>query len=188
MWSQVEEFERLVEQYLASIPVPEDGEPEPVSLVDITPLPGSFPQGVTTEIVRCAASPHIQHAFSESIFIDAAYTGTELERYTRSQLQALMLTGSFITIGLTKTLITFLEIAGQATLMINLSMLCTMVAQNKQFSRLLGTVVVINVCPAAVQGAHDIIHGGDPHLLPVGISLKDAVSATLETNRCAPWL
>ncbi|CAL5222596.1 g4987 [Coccomyxa viridis] len=49
---KVEEFERLVQQYLASIPVPEDGEPVPVSLVDITPLPGSFPKGVITEIVR----------------------------------------------------------------------------------------------------------------------------------------
>ncbi len=55
---QVEEFERLVQQYLASIPVPEDGEPVPVSLVDITPLPGSFPKGVITETVRCAASPN----------------------------------------------------------------------------------------------------------------------------------
>ena len=85
---QVEEFERLVQQYLASIPVPEDGEPEPVSLVDITPLPGSFPQGVTTEIVRCAANPRIQHALSMGIFHDAAYTDTELERDAEKQLQA----------------------------------------------------------------------------------------------------
>ena len=48
----MEEFERLVQQYLASIPVPEDGEPEPVSLMDISPLPGSFPTAVITEDVR----------------------------------------------------------------------------------------------------------------------------------------
>lgn len=41
-----------MEQYLASIPVPEDGEPEPISLMDITPLPGEFPQAVVTENVR----------------------------------------------------------------------------------------------------------------------------------------
>ena len=48
----MEDFERLVQQYLASIPVPEDGEPEPVSLMDISPLPGSFPTAVITEDVR----------------------------------------------------------------------------------------------------------------------------------------
>ena len=48
----MEEFERLVQQYLASIPVPEDGEPEPISLMDISPLPGSFPTAVITEDVR----------------------------------------------------------------------------------------------------------------------------------------
>ena len=57
-WPQVEEFERLVKLYLASIPVPDDGEPEPISLKDITPLPGSFPQGITTEDVRCATVHH----------------------------------------------------------------------------------------------------------------------------------
>ena len=61
---QVEDFERLVKQYLASIPVPEDGEPEPVSLLDITPLPGSFPKGVVTESVRCATNRQTQHTLT----------------------------------------------------------------------------------------------------------------------------
>lgn len=53
---QVEELERLIEKYLASIPDPEDGQPEPISLMDITALPGSFPQRVVTENIRCVPS------------------------------------------------------------------------------------------------------------------------------------
>lgn len=53
---QVEKFEELVKQYLASIPA--ISEPEPISLVEITPLPGSFPDDVVTENIRWGLTYH----------------------------------------------------------------------------------------------------------------------------------
>ena len=53
-----------MKQYLASIPA--ISEPEPISLMEITPLPGSFPDDVVTENIRWGSNYQpVQRCWSE---------------------------------------------------------------------------------------------------------------------------
>ena len=53
-----------MKQYLASIPA--ISEPEPISLMEITPLPGSFPDDVVTENIRWGLNHQpVQRCWSE---------------------------------------------------------------------------------------------------------------------------